>query len=118
MPARALLKNYEWIAWTGGKPYKGKPYYKRGDVLLVADEPGQPWRTPEVPELDGKVGCCPDSLGPFERPGSPREAEANRFLAEMAALSPNFVVLEYFEVPELELQRPPLFDENGKPIVF
>ncbi|GIV09028.1 MAG: hypothetical protein KatS3mg019_1119 [Fimbriimonadales bacterium] len=115
MPARVLWKNYRWIAWTGGKPFKGEPYEKTGDVLLIADKPGQLWRTPEVPELDGKMGYCPTS--DFLLPLPPAIA-ANRILRELAEVNPDWVVLEYFEEPEWNPKPLPTHTEDGELIVY
>ncbi len=117
MPARVLRKNFRWIAWTGGKPFKGEPYEKYGDVLLVAEKPGQLWRTPEVPELDGKMGPCPDGLLD-NLTGMPREIVANRSLRRIAENNPNFVVLEYFEEPEWNPKPLRTHDEHGNPIAY
>ncbi|GBC92956.1 hypothetical protein HRbin15_01439 [bacterium HR15] len=118
MPARVLLKNHRWIAWTGGKPFKGEPYEKTGDVLLVAEKPDQPWRTPEIPELDGKMGYCPgNSIGGFIT-GKPAEFAANEAPRRIAEQNPNFIVLEYFEEPEWEPKPLLTHDEKGEPIAY
>ncbi|GIV07042.1 MAG: hypothetical protein KatS3mg017_0244 [Fimbriimonadales bacterium] len=117
MPARVLWKNFRWIAWTGGKPFKGTPYEKTGDVLLVAEKPGQLWRTPEVPELDGKMGYCPTSAPPLIP--LPPAIAANRILRELAEVNSDWVVLEYFEEPEWDPNKPlPTHTEDGELIVY
>lgn len=119
MPARVLRKNFRWIAWTGGKPFKGTPYEKTGDVLLVAEKPGQLWRTPEVPELDGKMGYCPTAEGLDLLTGIPPAIAANRVLRELAEVNPDWVVLEYFEEPEWDPTKPrPTHTEDGEVIIY
>ncbi|MDM7461677.1 MAG: hypothetical protein P3X24_008545 [bacterium] len=114
MPARVIINNHEWVRWSGGEIGKGVPQLTRGDVLAIAEKPGDPWRTPEIPELDGQIGNAPTVVDIYEFFYLPPEVAANRDLRYMAEVNPEkVVVLEYFEEPAWKPPRISSFDEHG-----